>query len=88
VDLHPAGESLLGQTVGTHVDVSHAAATPPGLEVLSRATLVEIDGRCLRFEIEAHDGFDVISKGGHERFVIDRVRFTERLDRKLSAVSS
>jgi len=76
------------QTVGTHIDVSHAAATPPGLEVLARATLVEIHGRRLRLDVEAHDGFDLISKGGLERFVIDRVRFAERLGRKLSAVSS
>ena len=31
------------QTVGTHIDVSHLAATPPGLEVVARVKLVEVD---------------------------------------------
>ena len=41
------------QTVGTHVNVSHSAATPPGLEVTARVKLVAVDGRRLTFEVEA-----------------------------------
>ena len=33
------------QTVGIHVDISHEAATPPGLEVSVRVLLTEVDGR-------------------------------------------
>ena len=51
------------QTVGTHIDVNHVAATPPGLEVTARAKLVEVDGRKLVFEVEAHDGIDLITRG-------------------------
>lgn len=71
------------QTVGTHIDVSHAAPTPPGLEVRVDVTLVRVDGRRLLFEVEAHDGLELISKGGHERFIIDRARFEEKAHRKL-----
>jgi len=72
------------QTVGTHIDVSHEAATPPGLEVTARVELIEVDGRRLVFEVEAHDGVDRISRGRHERFVIDREKFDARLDAKQS----
>lgn len=67
------------QTVGTHIDVSHAAATPPGLEVTATAELIEVEGRKLVFVVEAHDGIDLISKGRHERFVINKEKFDMRL---------
>ncbi|MBA4381506.1 MAG: thioesterase [Sideroxydans sp.] len=71
------------QTVGTHVDVSHQAATPPGLEVTATVELIEVDGKRLIFSVEAHDGVDVISKGRHERFVINKERFDAKLGEKL-----
>lgn len=70
------------QTVGTHIDVSHEAATPPGLEVTATVELTEVDGKRLVFSVEAHDGLDTISRGTHERFVIDRARFDARLANK------
>ncbi|MDF1553407.1 MAG: thioesterase family protein, partial [Deferrisomatales bacterium] len=60
------------QTVGTHIDVSHLAATPPGMDVTAKVTLVEVDGRRLVFEVEARDDSDLIASGRHERFVIRR----------------
>jgi fluoroacetyl-CoA thioesterase len=71
------------QTVGIHVDVSHQAATPPGLEVTATVELIEVDGKRLVFKVEAHDGVDVISTGRHERFVINKARFDTRLEEKL-----
>lgn len=70
------------QSVGTHINVSHCAATPPGLTVTAKVKLVEVDGRRLVFEVEAHDGVDLISEGRHERFVIDNVRFSEKVRSK------
>ena len=70
------------QTVGTHVNVSHTAATPPGFEVTAKVKLTQVDGRRLVFEVEANDGVDVISKGTHERFVINRTRFSEKVKQK------
>ena len=63
------------QTVGTHVNVSHLAATPSGQEVIARVRLTAVDGRRLTFEVEGHDEQELISSGTHERFVIDRDRF-------------
>jgi len=70
------------QTVGVRIDVDHTAATPPGLDVTARVKLVEVDGRRLVFEVEAHDGVDTIGQGTHERFVIDRDRFGAKVARK------
>jgi len=70
------------QTVGTHIDVSHEAATPPGLEVTARVELIAVEGRKLVFSVEAHDGIDLISRGRHERFVINKERFDAKLGAK------
>ena len=73
------------QTVGTHVNVSHSAATPPGMEVTAKVKLVEVEGRKLVFEVEAHDGVDLIAQGSHERFVILRDKFSQKVQAKLAA---
>jgi fluoroacetyl-CoA thioesterase len=73
------------QTVGTHIDVSHLAATPPGIEVTARVKLVEVDGRRLMFEVEAHDGIDLITAGRHERFVINKDKFDRKMKEKAKA---
>jgi len=73
------------QTVGTHIDVSHLAATPPGLEVTASVELIEVDGRRLVFTVEAHDGVDLISKGRHERFVINKEKFDAKVGQKRKA---
>lgn len=70
------------QTVGTHINVSHEAATPPGLEVTASAELIAIEGRKLVFAVAAHDGIDLISRGSHERFVINKEKFDAKLASK------
>ena len=73
------------QTVGTHINVSHEAATPPGLEVTASVELIAVDGKKLVFKVQAHDGVDLISKGLHERYVINRERFNEKVGAKQTA---
>jgi fluoroacetyl-CoA thioesterase len=72
------------QTVGTDVSLTHRAATPPGLVVTVECTLVAVDGRRLRFSVRAHDGVDEITRGTHERFVIETARFNAGLAKKAS----
>lgn len=74
------------QSVGTHIDVSHEAATPPGLEVTASVELIEVDGRRLLFAVEAHDGVEVISRGRHERFVINKEKFDAKVVEKKKIV--
>ncbi len=70
------------QSVGTHVDLSHTAATPPGFTVTVRVRLERMEGRKLTFAVEAHDGVDPICQGTHERFVIDAAKFNARVAEK------
>lgn len=67
------------QSVGTHVDFSHLAATPPGLTITVECEVTAVEGRKVRFRASAHDGIDLISEGTHERAVIDAARFNARL---------
>ena len=69
-------------TVGTRIDVRHLAATPVGMRATIRATLREIDGRWLVFDIEGHDEAEPIVEGTHERFQIDQARFLARIATK------
>ncbi|MGA7974513.1 MAG: thioesterase family protein [Pseudolabrys sp.] len=74
-------------SVGTHVDVSHAAATPPGLNVTVDAELAEVRGRKLIFKVRAHDGMDLIGEGRHERVVVKWDSFNARVADKAKAAS-
>ena len=76
------------QSLGTHVNFSHLAATPPGLTVTVDVKLESIEDRRLSFSISAHDGVDKISEGVHERVVIDRARFVAKLGEKARRVGA
>jgi fluoroacetyl-CoA thioesterase len=72
-----------GQTsVGTVVNIRHLAATPVGMEIRFRAELIEVDRRRLKFKVEAWDAAEKVGEGEHERFIIDRAKFDERLAQK------
>ena len=66
------------QTVGTHLDVGHIAATALGHKVTARAELIEIDGRKLCFRVQAYDDAGKIGEGLHHRFIVDELRFMQR----------
>ena len=70
------------QTLGTHLDVTHVAPTPPGFTVTATATLTAIDGRKLTFEVAARDGTERIGGGTHTRIIVDTPRFMARLAAK------
>jgi len=77
--------SVLGEnesTVGIHLDVKHLAATPLGMEVRAIAELIEVDGKKLRFKVEAFDEKDKIGEGTHDRFIINVEKFMKRIDDK------
>ena len=70
------------QSLGTLVNVSHLAATPPGLTVTVDVKLDRVEGRKLVFSLSAHDGVDRIAEGMHERFVIDASKFNSKVAEK------
>ena len=69
-------------TVGTHVDVKHLAATPLGMQVTFHGELLEVNDRRLRFRVEAHDGREKVGEGFHERAIVHVERFASRLKAK------
>lgn len=73
------------QTVGIGINVTHSAATPPGLTVTVRGKLESVEGRKLTFSVFLEDGLDTISEGIHERFVIDAEKFCARSSGKLGS---
>jgi predicted thioesterase len=71
------------QSLGTHLDVRHIAATPIGMRVEARAELIAIDGRNLRFNVEATDENELIGDGTHVRVIVNVARFDQRVQAKL-----
>lgn len=75
-------------SLGTHIDVSHQAATPPGLTVTVDAEITELRGPRAKFKVRAHDGVDLIGEGRHERFIVKWDRFNARVEDKRARVSA
>jgi len=73
------------QSLGTHINVSHEAATPPGLEVTATVEVTAVDGRRVTFAVSARDSIDTIARGTHERFVIDKARFENKIRNKINS---
>lgn len=69
-------------SVGTHIDVSHCAATPVGMRVWAESEVMEIDRRRITFAVKAYDERGLIGEGTHERFIIDIERFQSKADNK------
>ena len=69
-------------TVGTHIDVSHSAATPLGMTVTAESELIIIDRRRLVFKVAVRDERGPIGEGTHERFIIDIARFQAKAESK------
>jgi fluoroacetyl-CoA thioesterase len=69
-------------SLGTMIEVTHEAATPAGFTITVQARLEKIDGRRLEFEVEGHDGHDMIGKGRHGRAVVTWDRFNQRVKDK------
>ena len=72
------------QSLGTHLDVRHIAATPVGMRVAASAEVIAVEGRTIRFRVEARDEREVIGDGVHDRVVVNVARFDERVRRKLT----
>ncbi|MEQ8153178.1 MAG: thioesterase family protein [Smithellaceae bacterium] len=70
------------QTVGIGMNMTHAAATPPGMNITVRGKLDKMEGRKLTFKLEAFDDAEKISEAMHERYVIDAEKFNAAIGKK------
>src|ERR1700688_2408198 len=82
--LLPAGH----QSLGIHLDVSPGAATRVGSRVPATAEVIGLEGRTVKFRVEAHDEVETIGGGTHERVVVSVDRFDERVQRKVRGETS
>ena len=72
------------QSLGTHLDVGHYAATPVGMRLTGTAEVIGIDGRNITFRVEAHDEKERVGDGTHVRVVVNVARFDARVQAKLA----
>lgn len=73
-------------SVGTEVNLRHLAATPIGMSVTFRAWVDSVEGRRVRYTVEARDEREQVASGTHERFVVNIARFITRLAVKREGV--
>lgn len=66
-------------TVGTAIDVKHLSPVLIGEELEVKAQLLEIDGRRLKFKVEAKSQNQVIGNGWHERSIVNKEKFLQKL---------
>lgn len=67
-------------TVGINVNFSHDRASLVGDELICVSNVTEVDGKKITFEFEVKDTSDnIISKGRHQRFIVDKEKFMNRL---------
>src|SRR3954467_8475194 len=71
------------QSLGTHLNVRHVAATPVGMKVRALAEVTAVSGRSVRFAVTVKDEVDLIGDGTHERGVVNVAKFDLRVQQKL-----
>ena len=69
-------------SLGTQVKIKHLSPTPIGMKVIARALLKEINGSRLFFLIDAYDEVEKVAEGEHERVLVSKERFFQKVNRK------
>lgn len=70
------------QSLGTHLDISHIAATPVGMAVTATARVAAVDGRTIVFDVRAEDADELIGEGRHTRVAVTAEKFNARVNAK------
>ncbi|MDH3637670.1 MAG: LysR family transcriptional regulator [Gammaproteobacteria bacterium] len=69
-------------SVGARIEADHLGATLLGMSVEITATVTEVDGRRVSFDVVVHDALELVGRARHIRFVIDKDRQKQRLEAK------
>ena len=69
-------------SLGTQVRMKHLAATPLGMKVRAHALLKSVEKNRLLFLVDAHDEVEKVAEGEHERVIVPRERFFEKVEKK------
>ncbi|MPN32908.1 Fluoroacetyl-CoA thioesterase [bioreactor metagenome] len=71
-------------SVGKALQITHLQPTTMGMMVTVKAELTQVDGGKLHFEITAYDELGEIGKGWHERIIVNRDRFMEKIRQRVT----
>jgi fluoroacetyl-CoA thioesterase len=69
-------------SLGTEVKIKHLSATPLGMKVTASALLKGVEKNRLFFLVTAYDEKEKVAEGEHERVLISKDRFLQKLDKK------
>jgi fluoroacetyl-CoA thioesterase len=69
-------------SLGTLVRIKHLSPTPLGKKVTAHALLKEVDKNRLLFLVEAYDEMEKVAEGEHERILVSKERFLQKIERK------
>jgi fluoroacetyl-CoA thioesterase len=69
-------------TLGTQMKIKHLSATPLGMKVVAHALLKEVNKNRLLFLVDAYDEVEKIAEGEHERVIVSKERFLEKVRKK------
>jgi fluoroacetyl-CoA thioesterase len=69
-------------SLGTQVKIKHLSPTPLGMKVTAHALLKEVDKNRLFFVVDAYDEKDKVAEGEHERILVPKERFIQRVEKK------
>ena len=72
-------------SVGTHLDISHDAPTPVGMQVWAEAEITNVseNGKMIDFKVSAWDEKGPIGSGTHTRAIIKNEKFLAKCNAKL-----
>ncbi len=73
-------------TAGRYTEFTHSQPTVSGMTLTVTAELTYIDGHALRFTVVAYDELGQIGEGVHERTIINKEAFFNRVKKRVATV--
>ena len=69
-------------SLGTRVSIQHLSATPLGMKVTAHALLKRVEKNRLFFLVDAYDEKEKVAEGEHERLLVSKDRFVQKVAKK------
>ncbi len=71
-------------SLGTLIKVKHLAPTPLGMKVMAHALLNRVEKNRLYFLVTAYDEKEKVAEGEHERVLVSKEKFHQKIEKKRS----